>query len=334
MATALDCLPGELAFTTSGTTGPPVRWWRTRDQLLAEARILADLVTTDDAPVDAVVTHAPPRHLYGYLFGELVPALLDAPVRRATVTEPPPAVPGGLLVVAVPSTWWWLARSAARLRHRGRVTVVHSTATLPAGAAAVLAELPNVSLCELHGSTETGLVGTRTAPGADWTLAPDVCFAPSMSTVDDDCRPLSIRSPRLARRDGHDTPATHTMDDIVRLTAARHYRLTGARGRLVNIDGRRVDIAALQGALRRRTGLDASCRMVTDPLRGEWYEVLVPGGDPERQRIRAALDRLLPAGQMPRAVHATGDHAAGDRWRGADLWRGADRWTRPPVGAE
>lgn len=46
----------EVVFTTSGTTGEPVVWLRTVDQLRTEARLVADTVL---GPVDAVVTFAP-----------------------------------------------------------------------------------------------------------------------------------------------------------------------------------------------------------------------------------------------------------------------------------
>ena len=85
-------LPDQLSFATSGTTGRPVTWWRTRDQVLAEAGLLIENLRLRG--VDQVLTYAPTDHLYGFLFGSVVPTLLGVPVRPVDTVGPLPAGDG------------------------------------------------------------------------------------------------------------------------------------------------------------------------------------------------------------------------------------------------
>ncbi|MFY1587095.1 hypothetical protein ACN267_21605 [Micromonospora sp. WMMD734] len=299
MAALLGTLPAEVDFTTSGTTGPPVAWRRTRHQLVAEAELLAGLLPDG---VRAVTTYAPDHHLYGYLLNRLVPQILGVPLRSASVIDPLSDPTSGLLVVAVPSAWWQIERSLPRFRH-DPVTVVHSTAALPRRAGEVLTRLPGLRLCELHGSTETGLVGVRRAPDDDWTLAEDVTIADE--DRHDGPRPLRVRSPRLARRAGTAQPDEHTLDDTVIVTGPRTYRLTGRRNRLVKVDGHRLDVSRVERELEDLVGVPVACRIFRDELRGEWYEILVPGGEHRRRHVLRAVSYLLPAAHRPRAVRSS-----------------------------
>ncbi|MGC4814786.1 hypothetical protein ACLQ29_30010 [Micromonospora sp. DT228] len=300
MSHLLDELPTEVEFATSGTTGPPVTWRRTSRQLVAEAEILAALVRGDG--VRAVVTYAPERHLYGYLFHRLVPRMLGVPVIRAAVTAPLLDPAGGLVVAAVPSAWWQIERSLPYLRGAAPITIVHSTATLPDRAGEVLASLSGSRLCELHGSTETGLVGFRGAPGEEWTLADDVTLA--MDAGRPGSQAMRVRSPRLARPAGAAVPTEHVLDDDVVITGPRTYRLTGRR-HLVKVDGHRLDVARVERDLQARIGARVACRVFRDDLRGEWYEVLVSGGEELRRDAVRALAQLLPAAHRPRAVRSS-----------------------------
>ncbi|WP_426361967.1 AMP-binding protein [Streptomyces sp. E-08] len=299
----LAALPPRLPFETSGTTGEPVVWWRTREQLVREARHIADLLAAE--PADLFVVHAPLRHLYGLLFGCLVPALLG---RRAHYARPVDPLPRGAhrpLYVAVPSTWWQLRRSLRELRGYERLTVAHSTAPLPDAAVAVRRAVPRLALLEVHGSTETGMVGTRADGRWDFALAPDVTFAArrEVSVAAPSPVPLAVRSPRIAVRTEGPPAPEHVLDDLVTVTGPRTYRLAGRRGGLIKINGRRAGLADIEAVLRGSVpGADLRCVAVPDPVRGEWYEVLVDGTERERRTVAAAALRALPAWQAPRAV--------------------------------
>ncbi|WP_052434503.1 AMP-binding protein [Streptacidiphilus melanogenes] len=299
----LELLPAELPFDTSGTTGPPTTWWRAGLQLVSEGQLLVE--TLGLSQVDAVVTYAPTRHLYGFLFGCVVPALLGVPVYHVDLGSPLPFVEGRRpLVATLPAAWWHLKRSGLALDRFDALTLVHSSAHLPPTADEVCAGLGRrARLYELHGSTETGLVATRVHGEGDvWHLAEDVRLA---HTLPPDCEyRLEVRSPRLARRTGEPRPSRLLMDDLV-LTGRqpRTFRLLGRHSRLVKVNGRRVDLGQVEALL-----LDAvpdavlSCEAVRDPLRGEWHEVLVAGGSAELDAVAEACRRVLLPWQAPRGI--------------------------------
>ncbi|MEU5184435.1 AMP-binding protein [Streptomyces longwoodensis] len=294
----LALLPAEVPFATSGTTGPPAVWLRGRGQLVAEAAELARALA--GAEPDALVVHAPLHHLYGMLFGALLPALLGRPAHYTHTTDPLPRS-ARLLVVAVPSSWWRFDRAPSELSRHERLTVTHSTGPLPPTAHRVRDRHPGIGLFEVHGSTETGMVGRRTHEQDDWTLAPDVSLAapavPGRQAL------LAVRSPRLARPAGGGFPSEHVLDDVVETVGPRTYRLVGRGGRTVNINGRRADLRAIETTLRAAVPTAAPvCLLVDDPVRGEWYEVRTHGGPRARRAVEEAALRLLPAWQAPRAV--------------------------------
>ncbi|MEU2247272.1 acyl-CoA synthetase [Streptomyces sp. NPDC019224] len=298
----LGVLPDDIPFDTSGTTGTPVTWWRTREQLLDEAAHLADLLRAERA--DALLTYAPTRHLYGYLFGALIPALTGLPVHRIAPGDPLPRFCARPLIAALPATWWQLDRQAAVLREYAHVTVVHSTAWLPASADAVRRRVPRLDLYELHGSTETGLVGVRSEGEPFFRLAPDVeLVAPRPGGKD----ALTIRSPRTAAATrGGPVPAEHTLDDVVEPAGPRAYRLTGRRTRLVKVNGLRIDLDRVESALRAAVpSANVVCAVHRDPTRGEWYDVLAGDAEPQRAAVAEAVRRLLTAAEAPRAVRLT-----------------------------
>lgn len=308
----LDLLPSEVPFTTSGTTGPPVTWLRTRQQLVVEALLLIDLLELEGT--DLVLTYAPTRHLYGFLFGRMVPALLGAPVHHVALDEPLPATTAARpLVVTLPAAWWHLDRSVP-LPGGGRFTAVHSSARLP-DAAARFCSRPDVRvrLHELHGSTETGVVGHRIhgARDSSWRLVPDTHIVDALSPHVE-CR-LRVRSLRLARRAGENRRFSFDLKDIVvRGADPARYRLLGRAGRLVKVNGRRIDLAAVESRLREGLpGAEIRCVPVSDQVRSEWFDAQIVGGSQERETLLRACRDLLKPEEMPRTVRAVPETAPG-----------------------
>ncbi|HYN94072.1 MAG TPA: hypothetical protein VES42_09525 [Pilimelia sp.] len=280
-----------IAFETSGTTGPPVAWWRTAAQLDAEARLLHTLL----GRVDRVVNFAPPRHLYGRIFGVELPRLLGVPAVPAwddPMTLPRLRAKGRHLLVCLPSTWPLLRWHLARLRDHD-VVAVHSTARTT-GAAYEVVERLRMPALEVLGSTETGAVATRAIGREvrDWTLLPDV------TRLDDDEGRLHVRGPRLAH-----SLATYRLADLVEVTGDRTFRHIGRATALVKVNGRRCDLDGVAALVRRIVpGSQARCVPVRDPLRGEHYDLYYTAGpEPaELRRLLAAAHADVPA---PRTVH-------------------------------
>lgn len=276
-------LPGTVAFETSGHTGEPATWLRSRAQIDAEVALLADACGVADR--DAVVSFAPPRHLYGYLTTVVLPSTAGLPVWYFPATAAPRLDAIGArcpLVVCIPSALRALERRPSFLDAFDDVRVVHSTATLPEAATRLLrGSGDRVDLVELFGSTETGLVALRRpAFGNLWALAPDVEFADAAPEGVE--RPLRIASPRIGRRPGERPPPTWTMDDYVERCGPRAFRFGGRRTRLVKVNGRRLCLDALEDRVRDAVACaDVACVPCRDEYRGESFDVVlaVPDGD-------------------------------------------------------
>ncbi|MGW4025674.1 acyl-CoA synthetase [Streptomyces sp. NPDC005009] len=317
----LSTLRTEVGFETSGHTGTPVSWWRSADQLAYEAALVADLLVGE---VDHVINFAPTRHLFGHLFGEVLPRTHGVDVHHAwrhAAFDVPPLRPGArTLLVCLPSAWPLLRRLLPVLGELPRVTALHSTAAAPEAAKEVVHALHGTGFTAhaVLGSTETGAVAHRPiAPaGTDdgpWRLFPDVALVPDLraGTAADPLQPLHVLSPRLGRRhDMPEPPASWRTTDLIRRHGPREFDYLGRSSRLVKSNGVRVWLDEVEttvtGAL---PGLDVACLPVPDGVRGEHYELYCAPkkhGDTAvagPRLIRGVLARLLPGVPSPRAVH-------------------------------
>lgn len=294
-------------FHTSGSTGDGRTWRRDREQLWAEAGLIGDMLTADRP--EAVLSFAPPRHIYGMIATVLVPARLGLPVwyRPQFAPMPEDTPHRRWAVMAIPWTFRLLRQRLSWARGMRRLSIVHSTAMLPAAAGELLDELGDTaSILELFGSTETGAVATRRSGEGDrhWRLCPDVeLLRPRPG--DEGEAPLVVRSPRLAHAPEGGAMTEWRMDDYVRALDERTIAMTNRRGRLVKINGRRFDLDLLEERVRSAVPcVDAACVPVSDPVIGEHFDVLlVPApGDAPGDIDLAALRSALPC--RPRRVMA------------------------------
>ncbi|MBT2424620.1 hypothetical protein J7F02_02560 [Streptomyces sp. ISL-112] len=308
-ATVARLLPETVEFHTSGTTGPEEAWVRTAEQLWDEAGLLAGLIAPRRP--DAVLACAPARHLFGALATVLLPARLRVPAwyRPQYYGAMPQAGRRRWAVVGVPWTFSVLLRHSEWVRAAEQVTVLHSTAMLPTAAARLVQTegADQVSVTEVFGSTETGGVASRVWGPDDplWELLPDV--RPAWGEPDATGEVLlAVSSPRLAHRPGLPHPASHRTDDYIRAGADHRFRFSGRRGRLVKVNGRRVNLDELERLLRDVVHCaDLACLPVTDPVSGENLDLLVvpaPGEELVGGDVRAVL---ATAGLVvrPRRVH-------------------------------
>lgn len=299
-------LPPTVDLHSSGSTGSRRLWRRTREQMWDEAGLLAGLLASHRP--EGILACAPPAHIFGALATILVPARMRLPVwyRPGFFGPMPPQQPARRwAVVAIPWTFTLLRRRTAWVRAASDVTVLHSTATLPAEAAGFLAAAgeDRASLIEVFGSTETGGVAMRSGPpdGGPWTLLPDVEYDYGARTAGAE-GPLCVRSPRLAFEPGGAPPAVRRLDDIVEPLDDRSFRFAGRRHRLVKVNGRRFELDALEESARARLRcVDLACVPVADALIGEHFDVLVVTGD---ATTGADVHRALAGLEIrPRRVH-------------------------------
>ncbi len=157
-----------VVFSTSGSTGQRKHLLHAEATLVDEARAWGSLLP----PRRRAVVLVPVHHLYGFIWGLLVPKLLDLPVVDAA-TDQPLALEPGDLVVSVPALWdRWLA-GRGRAATPDDVIAVSSTAPLAAGLHQRLLDAGLRAVWDIYGSTETGGVGVRQLPDGPYSLAPN-----------------------------------------------------------------------------------------------------------------------------------------------------------------
>ena len=162
-------------FSTSGSTGKRRHIRHAYDSLTAEAHSWAQVLQTAALPVRRIVTMVPCHHIYGFIWGVLVPKAMDVLVIDAS-HEALPELHAGDLLVGVPDQWHWLAGSLSS----GAAPVQGVTSTAPMSGlvhqrliTAKGATPPRLArLLQIYGSTETGGIGWRDDPDASYTLAP------------------------------------------------------------------------------------------------------------------------------------------------------------------
>jgi acyl-coenzyme A synthetase/AMP-(fatty) acid ligase len=293
--------PREYAFATSGHTRKPVVWLRTEEQVRQEVQLLAGILP---GAVDRVVNFAPPRHLYGFLFGHRLPQHLGVPVQQAWESPlAPPDLPSRdrTLLVCIPSAWILLRGLHMQLRALPGVVAVHSTGPTTSATAYVADALrgSDFRVHEILGSTETGGLAHRTLGSPQWTLLDDVSLEAEPGPARN--QPLRVASGRIARRpDMPRSPAALTLDDVVRPVDERHFELVGRASRLVKVNGRRFQLELVESVLREAfPGQDLVCVPRRDDVRAEHYEVFCTGTAP----VYAYLAEALPEVPAPRAVH-------------------------------
>ena len=162
-------------FSTSGSTGSRMHIRHAQDSLMDEARSWVQVFQAYALPVSRIVTLVPCHHIYGFIWGILMPKALNVPVIEASHEALPELLAGDLLV-GVPDQWQWLAGSVRT--GSGLVQGVSSTAPMSGlvhqrlvcangAASAWLARL-----LQIYGSTQTGGVAWRDGPDAPYSLAP------------------------------------------------------------------------------------------------------------------------------------------------------------------
>jgi acyl-coenzyme A synthetase/AMP-(fatty) acid ligase len=309
LATVTKLLPEFVGLHTSGHTSEPRLWLRSCHQLLAEIELIQQVLKLNERPIDAVITFAPPQHIYGFLWSYLLPLLEGLPVYYLPVSQPGQSLAyldcQQPLIVTIPPALSLIERYQSLHSFDGALMVYSTAAVSEAGVR--LAAHPQIDFIEFLGSTETGFVATRTLnadENSPWQLAPDTEFAATVpSTASDDGMLLTIRSPRLAvEATTGERPTVWQMDDYIRPLDIRRFFLEGRRSRLLKMNGVRVNLDAVEACLLRHLPCDElACVPSLHPLRGEVYDLyLVPSEATPRRTAeirRICRNRLDPAHQ-------------------------------------
>lgn len=156
-----------ITFFTSGSTGQPKACTHSLHMLEQEAEFLRPYFEGRAGLLSVVPAH----HLYGFTFGVFLPAFCAIPVRR-TIALPhvvTSALQDGDAVIGLPILWEALTRLGADISGRS-VLAVSATAPIADSTLEGLRQ-SGFALVDIFGSSETGVAGIRTMPGAPYLLS-------------------------------------------------------------------------------------------------------------------------------------------------------------------
>ena len=276
----------DFTFSTSGSTGKRQHIRHAQEFLMDEAQSWAQVFQTSALPVSRIVTLVPCHHIYGFIWGVLVPKALGVPVLDASHEALPELLAGDLLV-AVPDQWQWLAGSA----RAGPVPVqgVTSTAPMPGPlhqrlvVAQTAAPAFLARLLQIYGSTQTGGIAWRDRPDKPYILAPN-------------CRRSAGGGIELLLPGGSLVPLA--LQDELQWTGANEFELLRRTDCCVQVGGHNVSTAWVKEQLLEHFAVqDASVRLDTDaPLsRLKAFVVLrVPGDQSQQASLEAWVLHHLP----------------------------------------
>jgi 4-coumarate--CoA ligase (photoactive yellow protein activation family) len=291
---------------TSGSTGAPLACHKTARQILGEAETLARLF--DVGPGARVLATVPAHHIYGLLFGTLVPfmgggALVRATPLHAETIAATARAHGADVLCSVPAHLRGLGELGAGAL-TGVRRVFSSAAPLDADTATRVAAVVGRAVTEIFGSTETGGIAWRdAATGARWRPLPGV----SVEAEEDGA--MIVRSPFVAAEAAPpraEDPPRHRSADRITAHADGTFELLGRADGIVKIGGTRVSAAEIEQRLRDAPGVtDAAVLSVAvGGARGHELWAVVAPAWVDVTALRAALARHVDAVAIPRRFRA------------------------------
>ncbi|MCB9595948.1 MAG: acyl-CoA synthetase [Sandaracinaceae bacterium] len=279
---------------TSGSTGDHTACPKTASQLLGEARVQARAFPL--AVGARVLPMVPAHHIYGLLFGVLVPLVSGGAFYRHTplhAAEVAAVGPVDVLVSVPAHLRGLLVAADGELPSVARV--FSSAAPLPPRVARAVHERFGWTITEVFGSSETGGIAWRQSGGeGPWTPLPNVSV-----DVDADGR-LLLDSPFLAP----DEARPYVGGDRIELRADGTFLHRGRADGVLKIGGVRVSLAEVERRLLEIDGVrDAGVLGVAvDGPRGHEIHAAVVAPGLSLDAIRRALRGWLAPVAMPRRL--------------------------------
>lgn len=292
----LDIAPERIVATlyTSGSTGEHKRCPKAASELLGEA--MAHVASFHIAPGARFAATVPGHHIYGLLWGVLVPLLSGGAFLRQTPFYPDAVAArveahGADWLVSVPAH----LRGLAELDHLpAGLRITSSSAPLPAETAQKISKRFGLRVIEIFGSSETGGIAFRDAPGA-----PHQPLTGVRVSADAGGR-LLLDSPFLPRS----APRPMACDDRIELFGDGRFALLGRLDGVVKVGGKRIALAEIERRLLQIGGVrDAAClaEAVTSGRGTEIWAACAAPGMTARQ-IRDALQIWLDPVTIPRRI--------------------------------
>ncbi|MCC6876515.1 MAG: acyl-CoA synthetase [Sandaracinaceae bacterium] len=294
---------------TSGTTGTSLACAKTAGQLLGEAQVLVQ--SFEIARGVRVAAMVPPHHIYGLLFGVLVPLVAGGAYHRTTPLHPAEVaevVRDGDVIVSVPAHLRALIASDAMPKPS---RIFSSGAPLPPNVAEQLRLRFGWIVTEVFGSTETGGIAWRQSGGRGaWAPLPGVVVRAEDERLVLDSPFLSPSEPRPYRGADRvqlleDGTFLHLgrADGVLKVGGVR-VSIAEIEARLMAIEGVR-DAAAIGVEVEGPRGVEVWAAVESDlsvsEIRRELVRWLAPVAVPRRIKVAGALPRE-PNGKVTRAA--------------------------------
>lgn len=289
---------------TSGSTGDSRPQTKTAGQLLGE--VASHVAAGWLLPGDFALSTVPAHHLYGLLFGVLLPLRSRATFHRLTPlhAETLAGLAQRPRVVLISTPAQLAAMQLLPSEPLSNVVrVLSSTAPLPEVVATALAAR-GLEITEIFGSSETGGIATRQRPGLPvWRPLPGVEIAITHAEADGGGQ-LVVDSPFLPP-EMHRPMAT---GDRIRLDGAGGFHHLGRLDDVVKVGGTRVSLGEMEQRLRALDGVgDAAVR--AEPvvgLRGHRILAAVVAPDWTAPMLRTALSAWFATHTLPRRIAFVG----------------------------
>ena len=285
-----------LSFYTSGSTGKPRRIEHQLRDLIREISDFLPQLCADGFTPKRIVTIMPSQHLYGFLFGVLLPAQLNLPV-LALKGQAAPLVraqlqPGDILI-AHPNFWTAALQTGALLsdvdagnanRSLWPVPMVglSSGQALPE-AVFFAASAKHFRMLEIYGATETAGIAWRDAPGPMRLMA-RYGFSEFSQLIDHYHRGRTIAAPDQLE---------HYQDGRLNVIA-RLDRVVQVAGENVHLEHVERVIRTATGVQAVRVGFDASSQRLSVWLVSQALDEAL---------LRRQLQAQLSSAEMPTRWH-------------------------------
>ncbi|MDJ0783161.1 MAG: AMP-binding protein [Desulfosarcinaceae bacterium] len=284
---------------TGGSTGRPKIWTKTPTNLLAETDYLARRFGV--TPTDRILATAPPHHIYGLLYGVLLPLLSGAWVSAATPVFPHEILAAlkntqATILVSLPVHY----RSLRHLPfgdHRLRMAF-SSTGPLDPADGEAFSTATGAPLYEIYGSTETGGIASRCRQAGETGLTP---FAPV--TVDITASQAAVRSTFISPDLPRDQEGRFILADRLETAADGSLVLRGRNDGIVKVGGTRVDMTLVKELLMVQPGVSDAVvfKLPGSAARGAEI-VAVVEGDVQAGVLREVLTHALEPQALPRRM--------------------------------
>jgi 4-coumarate--CoA ligase len=270
----------EFSFYSGGSTGAPHIVSHTAEDLLSEIHELSQLFPNRRR----VIVTVPVHHIYGFLFGVLLPREMGIPIVDAQYSllsgERRPR--SGDLVVSIPFLWERVLGTGGRWE--ADIMGSSSTAPLSTDTADRVCRHGVERLVEVYGSSETAGVGWR-----------DRCASEATFT-------LFSRWERAGEGELRNGARTVELPDRLVWHDERHFEPAGRRDAVVQVGGTNVDLDELRKKILELIPEAHDCTLRLGSEGRIRAFLAVSRRSIDEQEVTARLHGELPAAALPRSI--------------------------------